>query len=151
MPGGLSQITVSMRTICFFLALQLVLLAFYHRCVTQKLMFLEYLTVALTFSRTIRYSGARARDMFLTTYYDPFYPDLHLHAVKPDLLRHSILSSSLKPSISFTAIPARVDSLGLWAALAEISNNATAIVADWQRAAWETWGAPSSTMSWPPT
>ncbi|KAI0674762.1 hypothetical protein C8Q78DRAFT_499145 [Trametes maxima] len=37
-----------------------------------------------------RYSLVQARKIFLTTYYDPFYPELYRYLVKPDTTLHTI-------------------------------------------------------------
>jgi hypothetical protein len=98
-------------------------------------------------------STIRARDLFLTTYYDPFYPDLHLYTTKPDTLHHSISSSLSRTSWSIISILDILRRDG-WKALAEAMwNNLVVIVSDWQKHAWETWGADviQENAPWPPT
>ena len=87
--------------------------------------------------------------MFLTTYYDPFYPDLHLYSGKPYTYSYSISSSYTNPPMSISAILERD---GWLAVLPGLWDNLLASVSAWQTHAWETWGAAGyGQISWPPT
>jgi serine/arginine repetitive matrix protein 2 len=101
-----------------------------------------------------RFATVRARELFLTTYYDPFYPDLHLYTTKPDTLRHSVVSSMIRsPSWSVFSLPYTFRRYG-WRAVAEqIWDSFSLFVWDCQRQAWEAWGAEDQLRgtSWPPT
>ncbi|KAI0829898.1 hypothetical protein BC628DRAFT_1359257 [Trametes gibbosa] len=50
------------------------------------LLLLQVILLAIMY----RYSRAQARKIFLTTYYDPFYPELYRYLVKPHTSQHSI-------------------------------------------------------------
>lgn len=91
----------------------------------------------------------RARNTFLTTYYDPFYPDLHLYVSKPDT-RHPMLSSSGTPWLS---IPDTLRHEGWKASTEQIWDNVSIMISDWQRLIWEAWGDDGigSNVAWPPT
>jgi serine/arginine repetitive matrix protein 2 len=100
-----------------------------------------------------RLSHSNAELLFKTTYYDPFNPDLHMHTIKPDLLRHSLTTSSFTPTLSVASVQDTIRRDGWANAAQEVRFNATALILDWQRAAWERWGTPSGNVasSWPPT
>ncbi|KAG6920101.1 hypothetical protein DXG01_010169 [Tephrocybe rancida] len=57
---------------------------------------------AFIFFIMYRLATSRAQDLFLTTYYDPFYPDIHLYTSRPDTLRLSV-DDSLE--VSWLSIP----------------------------------------------
>jgi len=94
-----------------------------------------------------RVSTARARDIFLNTYYDPYYPELHLYVTKPDTFR---LSISHATHWSIFSIADTIQRSGWKAAASEAWNGLGMAVWDWQKQVWDTWGAPE-TVSWPPT
>jgi serine/arginine repetitive matrix protein 2 len=101
-----------------------------------------------------RFATARARDIFLTTYYDPFYPDLHLYITKPDALRHSVVSSLARaPSWSLHSLRETLRRHGWNVVVKEILDRLLLVVSDWQRQAWEAWGFEDQLLkiSWPPT
>jgi len=95
-----------------------------------------------------RMSHAKARHLFLTNYYDPFNPDLHLHITKPSAYRHSMDQS---PPWSIFGVPATFSRSGLGGVCSELWGNVTIAVSDWQRATWEAWGEHERTIAWPPT
>ncbi|KAJ7072546.1 hypothetical protein C8F01DRAFT_251819 [Mycena amicta] len=91
-----------------------------------------------------RYQARKTHELFLTTYYDPFYPDLHhIYGSKYD----------------FFAIPRTVTSIrsltrtlweeGLRAFMGSLFETGTLVISEWQRDAWRRWGAEE--ISWPPT
>jgi serine/arginine repetitive matrix protein 2 len=92
-------------------------------------------------------SVMQARDAFLTTYYDPFYPDLHLYTFKP--IQHSMLSSGTP----WLSIPDTLRREGWKASTGQIWDNLSIIVGEWQGQLWETWGNDNvqSNVVWPPT
>jgi hypothetical protein len=92
----------------------------------------------------------RARELFLTTYYDPFYAELHLYTSRPDTLRRDMFSLSRTPWLSL------LDTLlqdGWKASARQLGDNIAIIVGDCQRQLWETWGTDVSQRpsGWPPT
>jgi len=97
-------------------------------------------------------STKSAQDLFLTTYHDPFYPDLHLYVVKPDLIRHSRVSSSLGP-FSLVSLSDTVRHNGLKAAATSVLEGFAVVLNDIQKLAWERWGSDDlqRNASWPPT
>jgi hypothetical protein len=100
-------------------------------------------------SRSAAHSAAE--QLFTTTYYDPFYPSLHALTVKPDLLRRSLHTRALAPTLSVAGVRTAVRRDGWARAAHEARFNATVLVRDWQRTAWERWGGPAVDVSWPPT
>jgi len=99
-----------------------------------------------------RLSTIRARHIFFTTYYDPFYPDLHTYVAKPDTLHYSF-SSSHPSIVSRLSVLDTFQREGWFAFLMSLWDNLLAAVSVWQSHAWEAWGADSygQRMSWPPT
>ncbi|EPQ57166.1 hypothetical protein GLOTRDRAFT_115203 [Gloeophyllum trabeum ATCC 11539] len=94
-------------------------------------------------------SVLRARRIFLTTYYDPFYPDLHLHLIKRDTLHH--VSITTPTSWSIFSIPDGVQRVGWRGAFSEMWGNMTLGVTNLQQHVWRVWGAEDQPLSWPPT
>ncbi|KAF7315261.1 hypothetical protein MIND_00040500 [Mycena indigotica] len=91
-----------------------------------------------------RYQTRKVHELYLTTYYDPLYPDLHhIYGNKYDLF----------------AIPRTVTSIrtlsntfwqeGLWAVMGNLFDTGGMILSQWQRDAWRRWGAQD--IPWPPT
>ncbi|KAF5386174.1 hypothetical protein D9615_002384 [Tricholomella constricta] len=96
-----------------------------------------------------RVTVMRAKDLFLTTYYDPFYPEMHLYTSRPDTLRLSMLSSS---GPSWFSIPDIFHREGWKAFSRHIWHNLSVLVWDWQQLVWETLGeGAAQSSSWPPT
>ncbi|KAF8629203.1 hypothetical protein AX17_005788 [Amanita inopinata Kibby_2008] len=96
-----------------------------------------------------QFATKQARNIFLSTYYDPFYPDLHLYTIRPDTLRRTISSSGI-PKISV------LDSFqrdGWKATLGLAWDNVCIFIYDLRTRIWETWGDDSTqrVASWPPT
>ncbi|PCH43921.1 hypothetical protein WOLCODRAFT_26303 [Wolfiporia cocos MD-104 SS10] len=96
-----------------------------------------------------RMSYVRAKRIFLTTYYDPFYADLYLYPFHADTLDHAIPA----PSWSIYSVPDTFARSGWLGVLGELWGNATCAVSHWQRQTIEVWrpnlqGEASS--SWPP-
>jgi len=117
-----------------------------HRIITWVLCGALLQVVFIIFMN--RLSHARARDLFLTNYYDPFYPNLYLHILKPAQFMDSPL-----PSWSVYSIPDAYQRAGLVGVYSEFRGNLSLIISDWQRETWESWGGPDLTGSnvWPPT
>jgi len=96
------------------------------------------------------YSAIRqARDIFLSTYYDPFYPDLHLYTIRPDTLHHRIPSSK----ISWISILDTLQHHG-WGTTFKILRDTMSIyIRDLRTRFWERWGEDTArqVVSWPPT
>ncbi|KAI0067171.1 hypothetical protein BV25DRAFT_1819465 [Artomyces pyxidatus] len=92
-----------------------------------------------------RMSKQHAKNQFLTTYYDPFYAELHLHPTKREMNYDANLFAFVRrASYADSAMPESL--LSLWH---DVFNT----VAGWQRQAWETWGERPQALggTWPPT
>lgn len=85
--------------------------------------------------------------MFLNTYYNPFYPELHLYTTKPDTFR---LSMSHVTHWSIFSIPDTFQRDGWKAAAKETWNGLFMTIWDWKQHVWNTWGT-AETVPWPPT
>jgi serine/arginine repetitive matrix protein 2 len=88
----------------------------------------------------------QARKIFLTTYYDPFYADLHLYSVKPSRTIHwySILDlrgqdQNLDQGSIYSAVWGALDMIWIF-----ISHLETALWSGWNRDI-------QNATSWPPT
>ncbi|KAF8070317.1 hypothetical protein FPV67DRAFT_1012205 [Lyophyllum atratum] len=105
----------------------------------------QLLLICIMYRLTI----TRARDLFLTTYYDPFYPGLHLYTSRPDPLRLSMHSSS---GASWFSIPHTLHREGWKASSRKIWENFSIVVWDCQQLLWKTLGdGATESSSWPPT
>lgn len=93
-----------------------------------------------------RYSNIRARRTFLTTYYDPFYADLHLYTTR-DTFDRSIPSH---PTWSLSYIPDTIARAGWTGAIIEVWGNATAFLSQ-SSEVWRTQSRGQAPLSWPPT
>ncbi|KAJ6593676.1 hypothetical protein B0H19DRAFT_1091527 [Mycena capillaripes] len=86
------------------------------------------------------------RDLFLTTYYDPFYPDLHLYGIKYDYMtfpRTSPSAASLSNTLRQEGFKAFVGSL---------VDMVVVIFDDLRADTWRRWGADDmQSVRWPPT
>ncbi|KAJ7128902.1 hypothetical protein C8R43DRAFT_1026297 [Mycena crocata] len=104
------------------------------------------LTQVLFIFLIYRFQKRSTRELFLTTYYDPFYPDLHLYGIKYDY-------------ISFPRTPPSVTSLsqtlrqeGFKAFCVNFVDTAIVLFADWRQDTWRRWGADDmQSVRWPPT
>ncbi|TCD61633.1 hypothetical protein EIP91_008139 [Steccherinum ochraceum] len=126
--SGVSWARVNTWTVCIFLVIQLLLMAFMYR-----------------------YSHVQARKMFLTTYFDGFNVDLYLHLAQPGALRRSLFP------FTFTWTPSSVSQAESWSgAASEFWGNITSSAEDLRERVWEMWARPGdfnllSWESWPPT
>ncbi|KAI0044998.1 hypothetical protein FA95DRAFT_1561637 [Auriscalpium vulgare] len=101
----------------------------------------------------LRTSQIYARRLFLTTYFDPFHSELHLHPTKPEFNYDANIFAFIRRMDAQSSYPDGrfwiIDSLV--APLRSISD----VIARIQRQAWDTWGAPDHELrrngSWPPT
>jgi hypothetical protein len=118
MPWILSFLLVQVSIV--LLAYQLVLSCF--------LFCLQILTWSYSFS------SLQARDLFLSTYFDPFHPYLHLYSTQPPPSEASITLSSI---------------LSGEGRLADLA----AVIRVWQNKAWEAWNDVGSArrITWPAT
>jgi hypothetical protein len=89
-----------------------------------------------------------AKNLFLTTYYDPFYPDLHLYTSKPHIL-YSIPSSSSR-AFWFSRFDITCGE-GWKKCAANAALNFYIFLGDLQNRIWEQWGSEAVHNSWPPT
>ena len=92
----------------------------------------------------LRFATKQAKDMFLSTYYDPFYPDLHLYTIRPDT-HHQV------PSLSWISILDTLQRDGWKPALAILRDTVSIFIYDLRTRIWETWGETQPVASWPPT
>ncbi|KAF7977750.1 hypothetical protein HWV62_2838 [Athelia sp. TMB] len=99
------------------------------------------------YSSSSSFSAARAKNMFLTTYYDPYYPELHLYVTNPDTIR---LSMNHTARWSLSSVPGTLYHGGFKAVASDAWRGLAMAVYDWQQSIWETWGVPAP-ASWPPT
>ncbi|KAK7035223.1 hypothetical protein VNI00_011990 [Paramarasmius palmivorus] len=91
-----------------------------------------------------RASLAYARHYFLTTYYDPFYPDLHTYTSIPDTINYT--SRSLSVGETF-----RTEGFG--ASVLKVMDDFLVALSEWKRWTWQTLGTNDArlTTAWPPT
>ncbi|KAG6888002.1 hypothetical protein C0992_009955 [Termitomyces sp. T32_za158] len=99
------------RMICFFSIIQLTLVIAMYRI-----------------------SATRARELFLTTYYDPYYPDLHLYITKSDTLQFSMHSLS---KVSWFTSLHDFHPEGWKASALQIWHNLSIIIWNWQQLLWD--------------
>ncbi|KAI9068355.1 hypothetical protein FKP32DRAFT_1561965 [Trametes sanguinea] len=97
-----------------------------------------------------RYSLVQARKMFLTTYYDPFYPELYRYLVKPDT------SSSAIPPCPSWSIFSALNSLpraGVKGVVADAWASATCSISSYFQSFWLdiSYAQDRVRHSWPPT
>ncbi|KAJ7124938.1 hypothetical protein C8R44DRAFT_702862 [Mycena epipterygia] len=86
------------------------------------------------------------KELFLTTYYDPFYPDLHLYGIKYDYVSLPRTPPALA-SLSYT-----LRQEGLKAFVVNIFDTAVILFTDLRADTWRRWGAEDmQSMRWPPT
>ena len=98
-----------------------------------------------------RLSTIRAKQIFLTTYYDAFSPDLFSHLSKTQAVQHAIPPTS-SPTPSPFSITDALTRDGWKAVLAEACARTTVIIAEWQNHIWDAWDQhPGRTHAWPPT
>ncbi|KAK7692899.1 hypothetical protein QCA50_004534 [Cerrena zonata] len=98
-----------------------------------------------------RHSKVTARKLFLSTYYDPFNPDIYSHLTNPEGVRHSL---SYSFSWSPLSIPDAISREGWKGVASELWGNVTCLATDIQHHVWEAWSAKQRTnawKSWPPT
>ncbi|KAI0316515.1 hypothetical protein OF83DRAFT_240677 [Amylostereum chailletii] len=88
-----------------------------------------------------------ARDRFVTTFFDPFYADLHLYVVKPDLDYNRNLFSFDQRPVSSTSYPQ------LFGPIASAWRSVHGTIAVVQRLIWDAWALDEQQRprSWPPT
>ncbi|KAI0356371.1 hypothetical protein OH77DRAFT_1401344 [Trametes cingulata] len=97
-----------------------------------------------------RYSLMQARMIFLTTYYDPFYPELYRYLVKPDTTQHAIPSC---PSWSIFTVFHSLQRGGLRGIAADAWASATCSISSYLRSFWVdlSYAPNTPSYSWPPT
>ncbi|KAH9001505.1 hypothetical protein EDB92DRAFT_1827062 [Lactarius akahatsu] len=97
-----------------------------------------------------RMSKIYARHQFLTTYFDPFYANLHLHPTKPEFIYDTNLFSFLRRA---SIKPSLLERLGVDGPAYQFKHSIADLVAQVQRCIWESWGASvnSQLTAWPPT
>ncbi|KAI0331186.1 hypothetical protein GY45DRAFT_1345470 [Cubamyces sp. BRFM 1775] len=97
-----------------------------------------------------RYSHVQARKIFLTTYYDPFNPELHLYLARPDTYPHTI---PLCPSWSVSSVFSSLQRAGLKGVAADAWASASCSVSAYVQSLWFdiNYVPDTVTRSWPPT
>ncbi|RDX48023.1 hypothetical protein OH76DRAFT_693877 [Lentinus brumalis] len=97
-----------------------------------------------------RYSLVQARKVFLTTYYDSFYPELYIYLLNPDTTQHTIPSC---PSWSFFTILNSMKRAGFLGVVSDAWQSASCVVSSHLQATWVGWHYAQDTVtaSWPPT
>ncbi|KAJ7251800.1 hypothetical protein B0H12DRAFT_1118928 [Mycena haematopus] len=88
-----------------------------------------------------------AKELFLTTYYDPFYPDLHLYGIKYDYLTFR------RTSPTMTSLSNTWRQEGFRAFWAHLVDMLVLLFADWRADTWRRWGGDNvqQSIQWPPT
>ncbi|KIP10955.1 hypothetical protein PHLGIDRAFT_187040 [Phlebiopsis gigantea 11061_1 CR5-6] len=98
-----------------------------------------------------RLSTIRAKQIFLTTYYDAFTPDLFSHLSKTQSVQHAIPPAS-SPTPSPFSITDALTRDGWKAVLAEAWARSTVVITELQNHIWDVWGRhPGRSHAWPPT
>ncbi|KAJ6497864.1 hypothetical protein C8R45DRAFT_1130350 [Mycena sanguinolenta] len=94
-----------------------------------------------------RFRQRSARELFLTTYYDPFHPDLHLYGIKYDYLTFP------RTLPTMTSLSDTWRQEGFTAFLAHLVDMVVLFFADWRADTWRRWGGDDmqQSMQWPPT
>lgn len=97
-----------------------------------------------------RMSKVYARHQFLTTYFDPFYANLHLHPTKPEFIYDTNLFSFLRRA---SMDPSLLERLGVDGPMYQFKRSIADLVTQVQRSIWESWGASvnDQVTAWPPT
>ncbi|KAH9034875.1 hypothetical protein EDB85DRAFT_1889598 [Lactarius pseudohatsudake] len=97
-----------------------------------------------------RLSKIYAKHQFLTTYFDPFYADLHLHPTKPEFIYDTNLFSFLRRA---SMEPSLLERLGVDGPMYQLKRNIVDLVVQVQRYIWDSWGAGinDQVTAWPPT
>ncbi|KAH9060095.1 hypothetical protein EDB87DRAFT_1618552 [Lactarius vividus] len=118
----------------------------WNRCLFWGIFSLQFLVFLVMY----RMSKMYARHQFLTTYFDPFYADLHLHPTKPEFIYDTNLFSFLRRA---SMEPSLLERLGVDGPVYQFKRSIADLVAQVQRYMWESWGASvdNQVMGWPPT
>ncbi|CDO75530.1 hypothetical protein BN946_scf184871.g11 [Trametes cinnabarina] len=97
-----------------------------------------------------RYSLVQARKMFLTTYYDPFYPELYRYLAKPDT---SLSAIPACPSWSILSAFNSLQHAGIKGVAADVWASATCSISSYFQSLWLdiSHAQDRVTHSWPPT
>ncbi|KAI0371110.1 hypothetical protein BV20DRAFT_942613 [Pilatotrama ljubarskyi] len=97
-----------------------------------------------------RYSLVQARKIFLTTYYDPFYPELYRYLVNPDTTHHAIPHC---PSWSVFTVFSSLQRAGLRGVAMDAWASATCSISSYLHSLWVdlTYAPNTRSYSWPPT
>jgi len=97
-----------------------------------------------------RMSKVYARHQFLTTYFDPFYANLHLHPTKPEFIYDTNLFSFLRRA---SMDPSLLERLGIDGPMYQFKRSVADLVVQAQRYIWESWGTNvnNQVTVWPPT
>jgi len=98
----------------------------------------------------LRLSHVRSQQLFLTTYYDPLFPDLYLHLTHPERFAQS--PENVTPPWSIHHVPDTWARFGLVGVLSEFAGNVTLQISDWQRQVQELCRTTytRTDMPWPP-
>ncbi|KAI0644576.1 hypothetical protein C8Q79DRAFT_912828 [Trametes meyenii] len=115
-----------------------------------RLVVVFVLLQAIILAVLYRYCLVQARKIFLTTYYDPFYPELYRYLVKPDTTLHTIPPC---PSWSIFTVFSSLQRAGLGGVGADAWTSAKCTVSSFIQSFWVdlTYAQNTVTHSWPPT
>ncbi|KAI1791245.1 hypothetical protein LXA43DRAFT_1011781 [Ganoderma leucocontextum] len=97
-----------------------------------------------------RYALVQARKVFLTTYYDSFYPELYIYLLKPDTTNHSIPP---RPSWSIFSIFNDFQRAGWKGVVGDAWQSASCAFSSYFQSTWVGWHYTQDTVThpWPPT
>ncbi|OJT12743.1 hypothetical protein TRAPUB_10691 [Trametes pubescens] len=97
-----------------------------------------------------RYSLAQARKIFLTTYYDPFYPELYRYLVKPNTHQRAIPSC---PPWSVFTVFSSLQRAGLKGVAVDAWTSASCSISSYFQSFWTGMSYTQNAVpySWPPT
>ena len=139
---------LSWRFLVGFIIVQLVLLAIMYRYVPCSS--LQPQKSADTEIASVRYAHVQARKIFLTTYYDPFDPDLYIHLLKPDTTHHSIPTC---PSWSIFSVFSSLQRAGLKGVVGDAWESTSCAISSYLQSTWAGRHHPQDTIprTWPPT
>ncbi|EJD02739.1 uncharacterized protein FOMMEDRAFT_167911 [Fomitiporia mediterranea MF3/22] len=102
---------------------------------------------AVIFLAFYRLTTLGARRLFLTTYIDPFYPELHLHFTNPDLVQLSMTAPDMYAAIASPPVPTTGWIRFFLAGWHTILNSLLVL----RDSMWDIWRDPPQGITWPPT
>ena len=96
-----------------------------------------------------RYSMVQAKNIFLTTYYDAYYPDLYIYLLHPDTTPQTIPNC---PSWSVFSMLESLQHAGLRGVVTDAWASASCAMTAYVQSTWVGWHTQDTVMhAWPPT